>query len=76
MQIDERDEQDINAFCSMDRSLEPDSNVIPERSRRRKKDSLPSVWSEEGMQIRDVTLVAVRGHERRISNWASVSFTA
>jgi HPt (histidine-containing phosphotransfer) domain-containing protein len=51
MQIDESDEQQQNAYSSIDKSLESDSNVTVERDLHSKKDHLPSVSTDEGMQI-------------------------
>jgi hypothetical protein len=51
MQIDESDEQPRNARSSIDKSLEPDSNVTVERDSHRVKQCLPRLLTEEGMQI-------------------------
>jgi hypothetical protein len=51
MQIDESDEQRPNADRSIDESLESDSNVTVERDSHSRKDELPSVSTEEGIQI-------------------------
>jgi hypothetical protein len=51
MEIDERDEQQQKADCSMDESFEPDSNVTVRRDEHAEKQESPSVSTEEGMQI-------------------------
>jgi hypothetical protein len=56
MQIDESDEQDPNADSSMDESLESDSNVTVERDLQKWKQCLPSLSTEEEMQILNGTL--------------------
>jgi hypothetical protein len=49
--MDESDEQQQNAFSSIDDSFEPDSNVTVERDSHSEKDSFPSFSTEEGIQI-------------------------
>jgi hypothetical protein len=51
MQIDESDEQPQNADCSMDESLESDSNVTVERDLHPMKQVSPTLSTDEGMQI-------------------------
>jgi hypothetical protein len=51
MKKNESDEQEANAFVSIDESAEPDSNVMVERDWHTSKHSLPRVSTEEGMQI-------------------------
>jgi hypothetical protein len=51
MQIDESDEQSENAHSGRDESREPDSNVTIERDSHPRKQSLPSISTDEGLKI-------------------------
>jgi hypothetical protein len=51
MQIDESDEHKKNANPPIDESLEFDSNVTVEREWHSRKQSFPSVSTDEGRQI-------------------------
>jgi hypothetical protein len=53
IQMDDSDEQPLQALFSMDDSLEPGSNVIVEREEQRVKQDSPNLSTEEGMQIDD-----------------------
>jgi hypothetical protein len=65
MQIDESDEHFQNANSSIDKSLEPDSNVTVERDLHPEKQFRRTVTVEEGMQIARIPEFPVADNQQK-----------